>query len=501
MSGSPAHYEGTDAVPVNPLASAVPWRQQLYNRVKLLPWWLSYHRGATPQAVLKDRIIELGTTMGLQDRWLRRIIRHAVSEFSKKGLGADYYGYHNIDHELEAAYFTLLAAKHQLESNRFSDRDVRYLFVTALFHDYDPLKAFDKPNEDSIERFIRSDPKIRKFIAEVELSLDIVTAMMHRTAYPFRDEIAANAKKRMSTLFTDAGIPEGDTATRKKYDDLGWFLSVAERVAGYALGDFEHSKDLAARNAHALNWHPSVINERSAKYFDLLKDEKEMFDRVMEGVPHEYREVFFGNVETFRDTLMIEREFRNLVKNQLMLVSEVERCGAKLESYIQESILGILREQPLLVPADERIFRKSLRSEDAILITLRINDKVGDVVGYAKGGPLEKCRLRRGTYDRNVGKGNTAYLEGISIKPGFQDGSGGHMLRMSFLDEAIKHGYRFVTGYAHRDVVIKRITRGENIEIVQKYDPDKLDYYRADLSNTARQSIAEHDVSAMHVRS
>jgi hypothetical protein len=142
-----------------------------------------------------------------------------------------------------------------------------------------------------------------------------------------------------------------------------------------------------------------------------------------------------------------------------------------------------------------------LRSEDAILITLRINDKVGDVVGYAKGGPLEKCRLRRGTYDKNVGKGNTAYLEGISIKPGFQDGSGGHMLRMSFLDEAIKHGYRFVTGYAHRDVVIKRITRGENIEIVQKYDPDKLDYYRADLSNTARQSIAEHDVSAMHVRS
>jgi hypothetical protein len=142
-----------------------------------------------------------------------------------------------------------------------------------------------------------------------------------------------------------------------------------------------------------------------------------------------------------------------------------------------------------------------LRAEDAILVTLRINDKVGDVVGYAKGGPLEKCRLRRGTYDQNVGKGNTAYLEGISIKQGFQDGSGGHLLRMRFLDEAIKHRYRFVTGYAHRDVVIQRITRGESIEIVQKYDPDKLDYYRADLSNTANQSIAEHDVSALHVRS
>lgn len=502
MSGSPAHHEdGTDSVPVNPLASSIPWRQQLYNRVKLLPWWLSYHRGVTPQAILKDRIIELGTTMGLQDRWLRRILRHAVSEFSKKGLGADYYGYHNIDHELEAAYFTLLAAKHHLASNKFSDRDVRYLFVTALFHDYDPLKAFDKPNEDSIERFIRSDPKIRKFIAEVELSLDIVIAMMHRTAYPFRDEIAVNAKKRMDTLFTDAGIPEDDIATRKKYEDLGWFLSVAERVAGYALGDFEHSKDLARRNAHALGWHPSVINERSAKYFDLLKDEQEMFDKVMEGVPHEYREVFFGNVDTFRDTLMIQQEFKNLVKNQLMLVSEVERCGASLEPYVQESILGILKEQPMLVPADEKIFRKSLRAEDAILVTLRINDKVGDVIGYAKGGPLEKGRLRRGTYDPNVGKGNTAYLEGISIRQGFWGESGGHLLRMRFLDEAIKHGYRFVTGYAHRDVVIQRITRGESIEIVQKYDPDKLDYYRTDLSNAVYQSMAELDVSAMQVRS
>ena len=55
--------------------------------------------------------------MGLQDKWLHRIIRHAVSEFSKKGLGSDYYGYHNIDHELEAAYFVLLAANGQSDNN------------------------------------------------------------------------------------------------------------------------------------------------------------------------------------------------------------------------------------------------------------------------------------------------------------------------------------------------------------------------------------------------
>jgi hypothetical protein len=31
-------------------------------------------------------------------------------------------------------------------------------------------------------------------------------------------------------------------------------------------------------------------------------------------------------------------------------------------------------------------------------------------------------------------------------------------------------------------VIELRINRGENIEIIQKYDPDKLDYYRYDLS-------------------
>jgi hypothetical protein len=304
----------------------------------------------------------------------------------------------------------------------------------------------------------------------------------------------------MDALFTDAGIPKDDLATRRKYEDLGWFLSVAERVAGYALGDFEHSKDLARRNAHALGWHPSVINERSARYFDLLKDEQKMFDKVMEGVPHEYREVFSGNVDAFRDTLMIQQEFKNLVKNRLTLVSEVEKCGASLEPYVQESVLSILKEQPMHVSSDAKTFGKSLRAEDAILVTLRINDRVGDIIGYAKGGPLEKGRLRPGTYDPNIGKGNTAYLEPINIRQDFWGESGGHLLRMRFLDEVIKHGYRFVTGYAHRDVVIQRITRGENIEIVQKYDPDKLDYYRADLSNGVYQSMAELDLSAMQVR-
>jgi hypothetical protein len=40
-----------------------------------------------------------------------------------------------------------------------------------------------------------------------------------------------------------------------------------------------------------------------------------------------------------------------------------------------------------------------------------------------------------------------------------------------------------MSSYVHRNVIQHRINRGEDIEIIQKYDPDKLDYYRADLSN------------------
>jgi hypothetical protein len=490
-----------DPGPVNPLASAIPWHRQLYNRIKLVPWWLRYHRGVVAEAVLRDMIIELGTSMGLQEKWLHKVIRHAVSEFSKKGLGVDYYGYHNINHELEAAYFTLLASKHQNSDNKFSHQDILYLFVAALFHDYDPLKEFDKPHEDSVERFLRSDPKIRGFIDEVGLNIDIVIAIIHRTAYPFRDEIAAHAKERMDTLFTDAGIPEGDTAGRKRYEDLGWFLSVAERVAGYALGDFEHSKDLARRNAHALGWHPSVINERSVKYFELLKEEKEMFDKVIFGMPDQYRKVFFDNVESFRGTWMMEQELKNLVKNHLLMVTVVERSGAHLEPYIKESIFNIFREQPIPVPVDEQIFIKSLSAENSILTTLRINDKVGDVIGYANGGRIENYKLRRGTYDPNTGRDNTVYLQGVNIKQGFWGETGGHLLRMQFLNEAIRQGYSYVTGYAHREVITQRIKKGESMEIVQKYDPDKLDYYRVDLSSAVYQ-LTSGDInnSALYVR-
>jgi hypothetical protein len=124
-----------------------------------------------------------------------------------------------------------------------------------------------------------------------------------------------------------------------------------------------------------------------------------------------------------------------------------------------------------------------LYDSDTILITLRINDEYGEVVGYVKGGPLENYTLRRGTRDENWGKKNTAYMEWISIKPGYWGETGGHILRLEFLKEAKRREYLFITSYVHRNVVMRRIDKGESIQIVQKYDPDRLDYYRVNLNN------------------
>ncbi|MDQ3902288.1 MAG: hypothetical protein M3247_01350 [Thermoproteota archaeon] len=487
----------------NPLAEPLSFWYQFYKRFKLFPWWIRYNIGVAKEAIIKDKIIELGTEMGLQDKWLDRIVRHAVSEFSKKGLGSDYYGYHNIDHELEAAYFTLLAADGQNkkqqeklelvgENSEFSQEDIKYLFVAALFHDYDPLKQSDKPREDAIEGFIRNDCKIRKFIDAVGININIVIAIIHRTAYPFKGKTAQYAEKRMQQLFEYAGIDKKDTKTRKHYNDLGWFLSISERIAGYSLGGLEHSMELARTNAHALGWHPSRIHEESVKYFSMLKEEKEMFEKVLYSIPDQYQKNFFENTAAFKEAWVNEIYIRNSIRrNKIILTPVVEKKRVDnnkyvLDTNIQEAIFNLHRElHPPIGIKNEQRFKKSLNHKDTILITLRAKDHDRDeqIVGYVKGGQLETYQLRRGTHDDNFGKRNTAYMEWISIKPGFWGETGGHILRIEFLKESKRRGYTYVSSYVHRNVLQHRIERGENIEVVQRYDPDKLDYYRVDLTS------------------
>jgi hypothetical protein len=189
------------------------------------------------------------------------------------------------------------------------------------------LKQLDKPHEDAVEHIVRNDPRIQQFVRDVGLNINIVLALIYRTAYPFRGEIAEHVTARMKELFDAAGINEEDLPTRTRFTNMGWFLSVAERIAGYALGDFHHAMDLARRNAHALGWHPSVINERSVQFFSALKEEKEMFDKVMGSVPEQYKQTFFNNAEAFRKGWIEELELKSLMTNKMKMTTVIEGKG------------------------------------------------------------------------------------------------------------------------------------------------------------------------------
>jgi len=63
----------------------------------------------TPHA-LRNEILSLTVESGLDEDCYREMLDYTIELFETQGLGADYYGYHNINHELEVTYVTLLAA-------------------------------------------------------------------------------------------------------------------------------------------------------------------------------------------------------------------------------------------------------------------------------------------------------------------------------------------------------------------------------------------------------
>lgn len=504
---------GYHITPIEPL----PWWYEYYKRIRLLPWWTRYNIGLTKEASHKDKILELVAKMDFDKKATSKIIRHAVSEFSKHGLGSDYPGYHTINHNLEVAYISLLSAGNQKLENKMSNKDIKNLFVAALFHDFDPRKEFEKPNEDNIELFIRNDQKLAKLIRSFDIDLNIVIALIHRTTYPFSGTQKEHALKRMHELFSLAGIQKDDTSTRQHYEKLGLYLSICDRIAGYCLGDFNYAKELARRNARGIGWHSQVINVKSVEYFAALKqkDDKDTVERVIQSLPVVCRKNFFDNVEGFREAWEKELEIKaSLRKNELNLVTAVENImdvKNKMTKDLCDMIMRIRYEYCSPTNFNDREFRKSLYDPNTILITLRINSKVGEIVGYVKGGPLEKHKpkhgmydenlgkmdsihmesLRRGTNDENLGKMNSVFMEWIAIKTGYLGEKGGHMLRSEFLKEARRRGYTYVTSYYQRELIIHRKNKGEPVEIVQQYDAAMIDYYRIDLSQLV-ESISLH---------
>ncbi|RNJ79961.1 MAG: hypothetical protein D9C04_03160, partial [Nitrosopumilus sp. B06] len=80
---------------------------------------------------------------GLGDDCYVEMLDFTIDLFESRGLGADYYGYHNINHELEVTYISLLAASQKMVT--LDNTDIKHLYIAALFHDFDPQKSVDKP--------------------------------------------------------------------------------------------------------------------------------------------------------------------------------------------------------------------------------------------------------------------------------------------------------------------------------------------------------------------
>ena len=247
---------------------------------------------------LRNEIINLMVENGLEEDCYVEMLDYTIDLFESQGLGTDYYGYHNINHELEVTYVSLLAAK-QKKIN-FTQDDLKYLYVSALFHDFDPQKNVDKPHEESVLKFISMDKKLLQLINIAKLDLEIIKVLILRTTYPWSGELKKNAEIQIKQSFQNSDITRIDQSLQQHVMEIGWYLSVVDRISGYAIGDFSKAMEMAKMNAHALAWRPSLIVRSAVAYFEeLLNKETEMAKAILRILPKNMRKNFFDTVLSF----------------------------------------------------------------------------------------------------------------------------------------------------------------------------------------------------------
>jgi hypothetical protein len=431
---------------------------------------------------LRNEIINLANLEELDKSYYKKMLDYTIELFETQGLGTDYYGYHNIEHELEVTYVTLLAASRDREAFEIQERDLEYLYTASLFHDFDPQKSIDKPHEESVVQFISLDKELKKLLDEANLDIDIITVLILRTAYPWAGKLKEDAERKIKECFNRSEITVNDKQKQEHFMDLGWFLSIVDRVSGYALGDFSKALEMAKKNAHALTWHPSLITKRSVSYFeDLLNNESRMCQNVLRSLPNEMRKNFMNSVLSFMR--MREREIKiesECVFDRLKLVPFKDPIQIRSDNYFISKIFSIYDEMPKPLQLTRIGFTDSIKNDETILVTLRKNDSEGEIVGFAKGGPLENYTLRKEISDENFGQKNTIFLEPVALKMGYWGFNGGSQLRELFYKVARERNYKFLTSFGLRDVIRERVSK-ESAEFVRLFDPEHWDYYRVNL--------------------
>ena len=223
---------------------------------------------------LRNGIFDLLSSVNIATEQNIELLDYTIDLFNKNGLSSDYYGYHNIDHELEVTYVTLMSAIHSLNENKFELDDVKYLFVSELLHDFDPAKAVDRPHEKSVIDFIKHDKKIQQLLKDAKLDSDLICALISRTVYPWTGDIKASTEKIIKNYLSSSSYTRDNSERQEHFMNLGHFLSISDRVGGYSLGDFSKAMEMAKMNAHASGWHPALIVRRAVTFFeDMLNNE------------------------------------------------------------------------------------------------------------------------------------------------------------------------------------------------------------------------------------
>ena len=74
---------------------------------------------------LRDGICDLLASANIATEQNIQLLDYTIDLFNKNGLSSDYYGYHNVDHELEVTYVTLMSAINSFRNKKFEIDDVK----------------------------------------------------------------------------------------------------------------------------------------------------------------------------------------------------------------------------------------------------------------------------------------------------------------------------------------------------------------------------------------
>ena len=431
---------------------------------------------------LRGQILELAGKNGFVEPHYKTILDYTINNLQSSGLGEEYYGYHNIDHLLEVPFCALLVGGSNKIPNLSQD-DLKYLFVSAIFHDFEPDKSTDKPNEENVLRNLQIDSILKELMLDAGVDFEIIKVLIHRTTYPWTGQLKQNAEIAIKKCFDASEITRDRPEKQEHYMWLGWILSMIDRTASYVLGDFSKAMHVAKMNSHALAWHPDVLVQRSVTYFEeMTRNESKMHEMVLNCLPDEMQKNFKNTVQKFTELRNEELQIKNDFEDKnLKFAVKMESPKTKKKDEFTSTLYDIYLELPKPLRFNDMQFMDSFNDQKTVLTTLRLNDENGDIIGFAKGGPLENYILRSEIHDENFGKRNTIFLEPIALKMGYWGLGAGHQLRQSFLMQSHTMNFSFLTSFAFRDVIEKRTQSMEKAEFIFKFDPERWDYYRIEL--------------------